>query len=46
MKVLNILVRRYLPLENFDQTIAFYEKLLGQPARLRFILHTGLAETF
>ena len=36
MRVLNILVRRYLPLEGFDQAVAFYERLIGQEARLRF----------
>jgi predicted enzyme related to lactoylglutathione lyase len=36
MKVLNILVRRYLPLEELDKTVAFYEALVGQKARLRF----------
>ncbi len=36
MKVLNILVRRYLPLEELDQAVAFHETLIGQTARLRF----------
>jgi predicted enzyme related to lactoylglutathione lyase len=36
MKVLNILVRRYLPLDRFDDAIAFHESLIGQKARLRF----------
>jgi predicted enzyme related to lactoylglutathione lyase len=36
MKVLNILVRRYLPLEDFEAAVAFYERLIGQKARLRF----------
>lgn len=36
MKILDILVRRYLPLEAFDETISFYETLIGQPTRLRF----------
>jgi hypothetical protein len=36
MKVLNILVRRYLPLERFDAAVAFHETLIGQKARLRF----------
>lgn len=36
MQVLNILVRRYLPLEKLDAAVAFYEKLIGQKARLRF----------
>lgn len=36
MKVLNILVRRCVPLERFDETVAAYESLIGQRARLRF----------
>ncbi len=36
MKVLNILVRRYLPLERFDGAVSFHEQLIGQKARLRF----------
>ncbi|GGC89101.1 VOC family protein [Chelatococcus reniformis] len=36
MKVLNVLVRRYLPLDGFDEAVAFYEGLIGQTARLRF----------
>jgi len=36
MKILNILARRYLPLEALDDTVAFYEGLIGQAARLRF----------
>jgi predicted enzyme related to lactoylglutathione lyase len=36
MKILNILARRYLPLDQLDATVAFYEGLIGQPARLRF----------
>ena len=36
MKVLNILVRRYLPPERFEAAVAFYETLIGQKARLRF----------
>ncbi len=36
MKVLNVLVRRYLALERFDEAVTFYEKLIGQKARLRF----------
>ena len=36
MKVLNILVRRCLPLEALDAAVAFHERLIGQPARLRF----------
>ncbi len=36
MKILNILVRRYLTLDAFEDAIAFYETLIGQEARLRF----------
>jgi predicted enzyme related to lactoylglutathione lyase len=36
VKVLNILVRRYLPLDRLDAAVAFYETLIGQKARLRF----------
>lgn len=36
MKVLNILVRRCLALERFDEAVAFHEALIGQKARLRF----------
>ena len=36
MKVLNILVRRYLPLDDLDAAVAFNEQLIGQSARLRF----------
>lgn len=36
MKVLNILVRRCLPLDRFDEAVAFHETLIGQTARLRF----------
>ncbi|MGY4159631.1 putative enzyme related to lactoylglutathione lyase [Bradyrhizobium sp. USDA 4461] len=36
MKVLNILARRYLPLEELDQAVTFHENLIGQTARLRF----------
>jgi predicted enzyme related to lactoylglutathione lyase len=36
MKVLNILVRRYLSLDRFNDAVAFYETLIGQKARLRF----------
>src|SRR5882757_10160953 len=39
VKVLNILVRRYLPLEGFDAAVAFHETLIGQKARLRFDYH-------
>ena len=36
MKVLNVLVRRYLPLDRFDEAVRFHETLIGQKARLRF----------
>ena len=36
MRVLNILARRCLPLEKFDATVAFYENLISQRARMRF----------
>ncbi|WP_407151872.1 VOC family protein [Bradyrhizobium sp. ORS 86] len=36
MKILNILARRYLPLEALDDTVAFYEAMIGQEARPRF----------
>ena len=36
MKVLNILVRRCIPLERFDAAVRFHEQLIGQKARLRF----------
>lgn len=36
MKVLNILVRRCLPLDRFDAAVSFHEVLIGQKARLRF----------
>jgi predicted enzyme related to lactoylglutathione lyase len=36
MQILNILVRRYLALEQLDDAVAFYEALIGQKARLRF----------
>ena len=36
MKILNILARRCLPLEELDAAVAFYEALIGQKARLRF----------
>ncbi len=39
MKVLNILVRRYLPLDRFEAAVTFYETLIGQKARLRFDYH-------
>ncbi|MCK1712755.1 MULTISPECIES: VOC family protein [unclassified Bradyrhizobium] len=36
MKILNILTRRCLPLEELDAAVTFYETLIGQKARLRF----------
>lgn len=36
MKVLDILVRSYLPLDMLDAAVSFYETLIGQKARLRF----------
>lgn len=36
MKILNILARRYLPLDELDEAVAFYEALIGETARLRF----------
>lgn len=36
MKVLNILVRRYLPLDRFEDSVRFHEAIIGQKARLRF----------
>lgn len=36
MKILNILTRRYLPLDELDSAVAFHESLIGQKARLRF----------
>ncbi|MDD2763626.1 MAG: VOC family protein [Opitutaceae bacterium] len=36
MKILNILVRRYMSLDGFDEAVAFHEDLIGQEARLRF----------
>jgi hypothetical protein len=36
MKILNVFVRGYLPLEDMDAAVAFYESLVGQRARLRF----------
>ncbi|MDH2344014.1 MULTISPECIES: VOC family protein [unclassified Bradyrhizobium] len=36
MKILNILTRRCLPLEELDAAVSFYETLIGQKARLRF----------
>jgi predicted enzyme related to lactoylglutathione lyase len=39
VKVLNILVRRYLPLDRLDAAVDFYEALIGEKARLRFDYH-------
>lgn len=36
MQVLNILVRRYLAIDELDVAVSFYETLIGQKARLRF----------
>jgi len=36
MKVLNILVRRYLPLDRLEASVHFHEQIIGQKARLRF----------
>jgi hypothetical protein len=36
MRVLNVLVRRCLPLAALDSAVAFHEALVGKPARLRF----------
>lgn len=36
MKVLNILTRQCIMISRFDETIAFYETLIAQEARLRF----------
>ena len=36
MQVLNILLRRYLAPDQLEDAVAFYEKLIGQKARLRF----------
>ncbi|MDF2640553.1 MAG: glyoxalase [Novosphingobium lindaniclasticum] len=35
MTILNILVRRHVPIAAFDETVRFYEALLGETARLR-----------
>lgn len=35
-KVLNVLLRRYIPLEQLDRSIAFYEGVFGRKAHLRF----------
>ncbi|SUQ58456.1 Glyoxalase-like domain [Raoultella terrigena] len=36
MKVLNILIRRYIMVARFEETVSFYESLIAQKARLRF----------
>src|SRR5258708_1876553 len=36
MKILNILVRRCLALENFEKAVSFHEQIIGQKARLKF----------
>lgn len=36
MRILNILVRRCLPLDAIDAAVAFYEELIGQKRRLTF----------
>jgi hypothetical protein len=36
MRILNILVRRCLLLDRFDEAVAFHEMLIGQKARLVF----------
>lgn len=36
MKVLNILIRRCVPIAHFEETVSFYEHLISQKARLRF----------
>jgi predicted enzyme related to lactoylglutathione lyase len=35
-KILNVLVRRYLPKAELEGALKFYEAVLGQPPRLRF----------
>ena len=35
MKILNVLVRRHVPIAQFDVTVMFYERLFGESARLR-----------
>ena len=35
MTILNILVRRHVPIAAFDEAVRFYETLLGETARLR-----------
>ncbi|MDE9542788.1 VOC family protein [Xenorhabdus bovienii] len=36
MKILNILVRRYLPLEHFEDAVSFHEKITNKKARKHF----------
>jgi hypothetical protein len=36
MKILNILVRRYLALDRLEEAVSFYETLIGRKAHLRF----------
>ncbi|WP_426255385.1 VOC family protein [Sphingomonas sp. DC2300-3] len=36
MRILNILVRRYLSLDEIDAAVSFYEALIGQKRRLAF----------
>ena len=36
MKILNILVRRCIPIVDFESAVVFHEKLIKQKARLRF----------
>ncbi len=36
MKVLNILIRRCIMIDRFEETVSFYENLMSQQARLRF----------
>jgi predicted enzyme related to lactoylglutathione lyase len=35
-KILNVLVRRYMPKSELDGALQFYEAVFGQPPRLRF----------
>jgi predicted enzyme related to lactoylglutathione lyase len=35
-KILNVLVRRYMPKSELDSALQFYEAVFGQPPRLRF----------
>lgn len=36
MRILNILVRGYLPPEDFDEAVSFHERLIDLKARKRF----------